>query len=280
MNSRSRRSRAHRTLASVCTISAVLAAMSAHAETVPVKGLVDSRVRIAAYNSDEVYRLHGYVGYQIDLQFERGETFVGLGAGDLDGLSFVASDNHLFIKPKAAQVGTNLTVLTTRRPYQFDYTASARHPGSEEDEVIYSLRFTYSPAASANAAAASADELSRLLEQSASHRPLNVDYWYCGSPSLKPVAASDDGVHTRVRFGARSEQPAIFVLNDDGTESLLNFSMAEGDVVVHRVVRQLIVRRGRLVGRIVNKGFTGFGERLQSGTVSPSVERSTGSRTP
>jgi type IV secretion system protein VirB9 len=54
---------------------------------------------------------------------------------------------------------------------------------------------------------------------------------------------------------------------------LLNFSMDGDDVVIHRVVRQLIVRRGKLVGRIVNKGFTGSGERLKSGTVSPTIER-------
>ena len=112
-----------------------------------------------------------------------------------------------------------------------------------------------------------------MLEQSAAARAHNFDYGYCGSPAVKPVAASDDGVHTRLRFAAKAEQPAVFVLNDDGSESLLNFSMDAGDVVIHRVVRQLIVRRGRLVGRIVNKGFTGTGERLESGTVSPTVER-------
>jgi len=56
------------------------------------------------YNSDQVYRLQGYVGYQIDLQFERGENFIGLGAGDIEGVDFVSQDNHLFLKPKAATV--------------------------------------------------------------------------------------------------------------------------------------------------------------------------------
>jgi len=159
-------------------------------------------------------------------------------------------------------------VLTTRRPYQFDYTASAVQPDSSDSDVIYSLRFTYLPAGIA-------DEVDGLLEQSAALRPRNFDYWYCGSSAVKPIATWDDGVHTRLRFGAKSEQPAIFVQNDDGTESLLNFSMDSGDVIVHRVVRKLIVRRGRLTGCIVNKGFTGVGERLQSGTVSPAVERAT-----
>src|SRR5207244_4218844 len=112
------------------------------AEALPTKGALDARVRVASYSADQVYRLYGYVGYQIDLQFEPGESFLGLGAGDIKGISFVAQDNHLFLKPKAPLVGTNLTVLTTRRHYQFDYAATARRPDPSQDEVIYALRFT------------------------------------------------------------------------------------------------------------------------------------------
>jgi len=49
---------------------------------------------------------------------------------------------------------------------------------------------------------------------------------------VKPVSASDDGVQTRLTFGARAEVPAIFVRNPDDSESLLNFSMDGGDVVI------------------------------------------------
>ena len=85
-------------------------------------------MRTAAYDGDQVYRLRGFVGYQIDLEFEAGETFVGLGAGDIEGLSYFGQDNHLFLKPKAAKVATNLTVLTNRRRYQIDYTAVPQRP--------------------------------------------------------------------------------------------------------------------------------------------------------
>ena len=101
----------------------------ASSETVPSPGLLDPRIRSSAYSSDEVYRLTGFVGYQTDLEFEAGETFVGLGAGDIEGISFVAQDNHLFLKPKAAKVGTNLTILTSRRTYQVDYSASRHASG-------------------------------------------------------------------------------------------------------------------------------------------------------
>ena len=102
-----------------------------------------------------------------------------------------------------------------------------------------------------------------------------MDYWYCGNSLLQPVAVSDDGVHTRLRFGPSAELPAIFVRSDDGTESLLNYSMEGRDMVIHRLARHFILRRGKLVGCVTNKGFIGSGERLESGTVSPQVHRQT-----
>jgi type IV secretion system protein VirB9 len=252
---------------------AVLRSNVPWAETVPVRGTVDSRIRVAAYDADEVYKLRGFVGYQIDLEFEAGEIFTGLGAGDLEGLSFVGQDNHLFLKPKAAKVATNLTVLTSRRHYQFDYVALSQRPAVDDSGVIYALRFTYSPPAAQSAADVAAKRLDSQLESASIKRPQNIDYWYCGEPSLMPVAASDDGVHTRLRFAANADLPAIFVRNEDGSESLLNFSMDTGDVIVHRVAKRFILRRGKLTGCILNQGFVGGGARLDSGTVAPEVER-------
>jgi len=247
----------------------LLVASPVHAETVPTRGFADERIRTAAYDANQVYRIQGYVGFEIDLQFEQGESFVGIGAGDIDALSFVSQENHLFIKPKAAHVNTNLTVITSRRPYQFAYIASPLRSDVSDSDVIFAIHFSYAP----NNQDAIADGVNRMFQQSGSERARNFDYWYCGSPTIQPTAASDDGIHTRLRFAAKSEQPAIFVQNDDGSESLLNFSMEAGDVIIHRVVRQLIIRRGRLTGKIINKSFTGAGERLGSGTVSSGVER-------
>ena len=264
---------ARRLAASTLGLWALLCFTSSFAETMPARGIVDSRMRTAVYNGDEVYRLRGYVGYQIDLEFESGEIFTGLGAGDLEGLSFVGQDNHLFLKPKAARVATNLTVLTSRRHYQFDYTALAQRPAADDPGVIYSLRFTYPPLPSQSMVDAAAKRVDSQLQGAETQRPRNEDYWYCGRSALRPVAAFDDGVHTRLRFAANADLPAIFVRNEDGSESLLNFNMDAGDVIVHRVARQFILRRGKLTGCIVNRGYTGGGTRLDSGTVTPDVER-------
>jgi type IV secretion system protein VirB9 len=271
-----RRRRLHLSVRMGClaaiTLLAALLAKPLLAETVPTRGAADARIRSAPYDGNQVYRVRGFVGYQIDFEFESGETFVGLGAGDIEGLSYFGQDNHLFLKPKAAKVATNLTVLTNRRRYQIDYTAASQRPGADDQDVIYAVRFIYPPIGS-SAAERSAKRIDAALGEASAKRSQNIDYWYCGSPDLKPTAASDDGIHTRLRFAANADLPAVFVRNADDTESLLNFSLDGGDVIIHRVAHRFILRRGKLTGCIVNQGFAGSGLRLESGTVAPDVER-------
>jgi type IV secretion system protein VirB9 len=50
--------------------------------------------------------------------------------------------------------------------------------------------------------------------------------------------------------------------------------------VIQRVARRLILRRGKLAGCIVDRAFTGGGERLSSGTLAPDVKRVTRSLRP
>jgi type IV secretion system protein VirB9 len=256
-------------------VLAVLEASGAVGEALPLPGRLDARLRLAPYSAEQVYRLYGYVGYEIDLEFAPGEKFVGLGAGDIEGLSFVANRNHLFVKPKAAVVDTNLTILTNLRQYQIEYTASAARPAVDDHDVMYAVRFTYAPVPSVTVAQKEQAIVEKDLKAASNSRPRNFDYWYCGNPALKPVAAWDDGVLTHLRFGGKAEQPAVFVGNDDGSESLLNFSMQAGDVVIQRVVPRLILRRGKLTGCIVNRDFSGSGDRLATHTLSPAVERQT-----
>jgi type IV secretion system protein VirB9 len=259
-----------------------LAAGAALGATVPPVGQVDSRIRIVAYNPDDVVTLQGYVGYQIHLQWEEGEEFVNLGSGDNGAFDVGAERNHFFIKPKEARASTNLTVLTNRRAYHFDYVVSANAPtGAAARRMVYSIRFTY-PEDDARLAAAERDrrQTEARMKQAAAGRPRNEDYWFCGSSTLKPMSAHDDGVQTRLRFQARSEFPAMFVQNDDGTESLLNFNIEDDEVVIHRVARRFVLRRGKLVGCVVNQSFAGGGARTKTNTNVPDVQRRTAGENP
>jgi len=251
----------------------VLSAALAGAEALPIPGHTDSRIRTAVYSPDQVYRLYAFVGFHIDLEFETDETFEALSGGDLEGLTYSAHGNVLTLKPKVASTEMNLAVTTNKRRYYFEYSVSARRADPLVDPVMYAVRFTYPPAHPSGDGLTEEERIGLDLARARERRPRNTDYWFCGNRAVKPVAAADDGVQTRFTFAARSELPAIFVLNDDGSESLLNFSIDDGDVLIHRVAPRFIVRRGKLTGCIVNKGFAGGGDRLKSGTLAPDVTR-------
>ncbi len=257
----------------VVLFTLVWAAMSASAfaEMQITTQRTDHRIRSLLYLPDQVVQLHGWVGYHVDLEFEPGESFVTLGGGDLAALSYGAYANHLVLKPKAPTVHTNLTLFTNKRTYVIDYAVSGGKPDPQVDDLVYSLRFSYPPITGPTAP----ERIAHDLAASPSERFQNLNYWYCGNSLLQPVEASDDGVHTRLAFAPSAELPAIFVRSDDGSESLVNYSMEGRDLVIHRLARHFILRRGKLVGCIANKGFTGSGERLESGTVSPTIHRET-----
>jgi type IV secretion system protein VirB9 len=262
---------------SACLLS-VLAAPRARAELTPARGLVDPRVRIVAYDAEQVIRLHGYVGYQIHFQFADGETFVNLAAGDNKALDVGYEANHLVLKPLAEKVATNITVITTRRVYQFDYSASAERPDPDREDVIYSLRFIYPQEEARKAAEALEQQRTNLKLASAAedpHRTRNGDYWGCGATAIRPQSAYDDGVQTRLRFPAHAEFPTMYVKNDDESESLVNFTVDNDEVVIHRVARSFVLRRGKLVACIQNRSFDGGGQRLETQTLVPGVQRVT-----
>lgn len=249
-----------------------VASITVHAESIPVPGHVDPRIRTAFYEPDQVYELDGIVGFHLDLEFAPNERFVGLSAGDPRAIAYSAHGNVLTIRPKVARDVMNLTVTTSARRYYFDYSI-APHASPGDSDVMYAVKFTYPPQEAIAPKAKRNEQISKDFANAEARRPKNTDYWFCGDPSIKPSEAYDDGIETYLRFGAREELPAIFLEHADGHESLINFTVKGDYVVLHRVARRFVLRRGSLAGCIVNKDFTGGGERLRSGTIAPNVVR-------
>jgi type IV secretion system protein VirB9 len=263
------------------------------APAVPPSASGDPRLRVVEYHPDRVLPLTTFVGFHVHLAFAADERFVSIGAGDTASFDVGAESNHLLLKPKLPTAGTNLTILTNRRVYFIDYRALARAPRSEE--AVYSIEFRY-PAVSAAAQDAAFDagsetgdvavtatragggaaERSDIDAALATPAPaLNHNYWYCGSAALRPTTAADDGVQLRLGFSARTELPAIYVGTADGAESLVNTHVENDTLVVHRLAPQFILRRGRLVGCIVDRNERMRIRRAGSGTVNEGVRRET-----
>src|SRR5258706_3577374 len=82
----------------VVVATALSLSLTARAEVLPTQGRVDERIRTAVYSADQVYRLYGYVGYHIDLEFEADETFAALSGGGRVGR--IHNDHGIDVTPK------------------------------------------------------------------------------------------------------------------------------------------------------------------------------------
>src|SRR5258708_30983538 len=98
------------------------------AESVPLRGTVDSRIRTTTFNPDEVYKLTGLVGYAIELILEDGETFSGTGGGDLRRHTIQAPGQSVVPKPQAPLVPPHLGACTHPPPPRFHYAVTLIPP--------------------------------------------------------------------------------------------------------------------------------------------------------
>jgi type IV secretion system protein VirB9 len=97
---------------------------------------------------------------------------------------------------------------------------------------------------------------------------------------LWPSEVYDDGRFTYLRFPNAQEIPAIFIINADGTESLVNGEMSHDEYVVQTTARKLVLRRGKSVACVQNRGYNPRGVATPTDTVSPDVQRTLRAHTP
>lgn len=258
----------------------------AHSETIPSKGRYDARVRIVNYNPEDVVHIKTYFGVSTHIKFGAGEEITHVAAGDSLAWKIVPAENHLFIKPQAEQGDTNITVVTTKRDYQFVITV-AKHDEKDtkawtDKNLIYSLTFKYPDDERLAKMQATEAEAAKLEEIKANNIVLgsryakNLNYFFKGDVSLLPTKAYDDGQFTFLTFGNNADLPAVY--EEDaatGNESLINTNVKDGNIIViHKIVKNLILRKGNKVGGVFDPYFDymNFNEN-KTGTASNTVSR-------
>jgi type IV secretion system protein VirB9 len=138
---------------------------------------------------------------------------------------------------------TNMTVITNLRRYNFHLSVRGRTAGRTSP---FSVRFLYAP------------PLVAFVEPPPPPPPpveRNAAYSYDGSSKTLPVKVFDDGQDTYFTFRAEEDMPAIFAVDPDGGEAVVNTRQRDGYVVVDRLARGFVLRRGSEVTRIYNDGF-------------------------
>ena len=207
----------------------VITASTAFAENTPRRGPNDSRVRIATYVDQQVYRLNVSLTHVTTVEFGEGETIRSILAGDTEGfeLDGVPGGQAFAIKPLARGVHTNVTVYTNRRSYYFNVQEVS-------SPTFYVVQFRYP------------DDERRPQNAVAAQAP---SYNYGASERLEftPLRVWDDGTFTYFQFERNAPVPAIFRYTN-GRERTVNTQATEDGVIrVSGVHDQWVLRIGEEV---------------------------------
>jgi type IV secretion system protein VirB9 len=215
---------------------ATLAALAAPAaaQVDPPVAAGDPRIQTVAYNADQVVLLQGAPGYLITVEFGADEHIENVAVGDSGAWQVTPNrrGDYLFVKPVQA-VATNMTVVTSARTYLFEL-APLYGPSPQ---MAYTVRFSY-PGGETESVA---DEAPTAEAQGS--------YRLSGDKALRPSRIADDGRHTYIEWPRDRTLPAVYALDPEGRESLVNGAMRDDLFVIDSVASKLVFRIDQHVAR-------------------------------
>ena len=226
-------------------IAVCLALTSATALAVtPRPGAGDPRIHFVDYDPFAVVELKGALRHQLTVEFDPSERIENVAIGDSLGWQVTPNRraNLLFLKPMARRPATNMTVVTNLRRYNFQLTSLSQPTRA----MPFTVRFIYAPPAALVVTPPPPDPPPEVR---------NAAYSFQGSRALLPVRIFDDGRDTYFAFQGDEDLPAIFAVEPDGAEAVINLRRRDDLFVADRVAQGFVLRRGGDVTRVFNDGY-------------------------
>jgi len=245
----------------ILVLSIIMSSM-VHAVKEPRGGRLDNRMKTLNYAKNQVYKIVTHYFQDTMIIFSRDEEIVHVGAGDKEAWTITAVGNYLSLKPIDDRADTNLNLLTKNiktgemKPYAFELRVSQKR-GVTDNDSTYMLTFSYPEIQRQR-------ELERLYKENKLKHPevivdrrieaseWNMDYSFAGNTRNMPKKVFDDGEFTYFEFDKNAETPAIFIVDENNNESLVNFHVKGKYLIVQRTAEQFTLRTGGVISCVFN----------------------------
>jgi len=214
-----------------------------------------------AYERGALYAIQASPQRITDIALEPGETLLSVSAGDTtrwivgDAQSGIAGNiqSHVLVKPNAANLSTNLVIMTDRRVYHVELRSTS---GAAMASVAwrYPVEMTFASSAAMTGVmpvASVAPPLAAPPAAAAAPPPaftpetLNLRYRIDGDkPDWRPLSAFDDGQQVFIEMPETMiEAPPLYVIGDEGLEAV-NYRIRGRYYIVDRLFKKAELRLG------------------------------------
>lgn len=212
----------------------------------------ESRIRVINYVPNSVIRFVGHYNFHSIIEFGQDEEIKTITMGDTSGWQLNPAGNRIFLKPVSDDAVTNMTVITNRRTYFFEMHAEYASSISDSN-LAFITKFMYPdgqlgvPNNVGNGATSGLD-----LGKPTTY---NFRYKISGKAShIEPILVFDDGKFTYFKFrDVNADIPSIFLVDANQNESLVNYRVTDGYIVVERVTNKFSLRSGKDVICVFNE---------------------------
>lgn len=184
----------------------------------------DRRIQLLTYDPDQIVTLPVSPGFASVVELNEDERVENVVVGNSAAWQVTANrrGDRIIVKPLGGAGPSNLIVLTGSRRYVFVLDPYG--------DTSFIMRFRYPQAVQAAAVATAA-----------AGAPLG--YRFRGNKGLYPLAMSDDGRRTTIRWSEQNVLPAIFAMTGR-KEQLVNGRMVGNDYVIEGAAPRYRFRYG------------------------------------
>lgn len=234
-------------LSVACLMAALVGTPNALGAQATRPAATDGRILLATYRDREVYKIVASYGFQTTIEFSEKETVETISIGDSIAWQVVPAGHRVFLKPQEQNAVTNMTVVTSLRPYYFELDAKkVNNPAS----VTFLVRFTYPDSGTVPEGRAVTRAAPVVTKKPSDY---NFNYTLTGAKEIAPLRVFDDGEFTYMQFRALTDLPAIFLVDKDKQESVVNYRIEGSYVVIERTASQFSLRHGNEVACVYNR---------------------------
>ncbi|MBS0236239.1 MAG: P-type conjugative transfer protein VirB9 [Proteobacteria bacterium] len=213
----------------------------------------EQRIKVINYMPNTVFKFVGHYTYQSIIEFGIDEVIQTISMGTPTPWQLVPAGNRIFLKPVESDATTNMTVITNKRMYFFEMHAEEAK-GVKDTDLSFIVKFVYPEDQTFN----SIRQMSVDAAPDLTHpERYNFQYTISGEAKyMEPLQVFDDGEFTFFKFrDINAELPAVFLVNSGQRESLVNFRIQGGYMVVERVAEKFTFRHGPDVLCIFNEAY-------------------------
>ena len=199
---------------------------------------IDSRIKTYIYNPNEVFPVILHHGYHTHIDLPKNEYIKNVIVGNPVDWEIEARGNQIFLQTHSKSAHTNMTVITSKRTYEFDLIAK-NHSTENDYELAYAIKFFYPENNSDNGLKFNYDKnlnyggISNLIRGK-----INTNYVFYGKWGLAPITAFNDARFTYLKF-QNGHIPKIKLYDKNNKRLKANIFLYNNYIIIDKILLKI-----------------------------------------